>query len=267
MRSEFKQMALDFYKMYEQNDFFLQDIIYFARQAASMAHPYLDRATKNIEAIGRALIGEGSAFYQALSSTYTTLSDGAIAAYQQVTIFVTSTATEAARHYNQLAGEVVGRLIQLESVLSQRLEQLKNLYLEYSGRLETVIMEQVENVRQQAIELAESYIESFQPYLRYFESIVERARFFFDKIALSFNGNTRFKNNYLNQQLFMSFKKQIGKIWSTSTSCLTVPSSGPMHFTLNTQPGLKNSTSKTISTRLSSISISKSHSLLPTLYV
>lgn len=198
MRSEFKQMASDFYKMYEQNDFFLQDIISFARQAASMAKPYLDRATKNIEAIGRALIGEGSAFYQALSSTYTAFYEGTIVAYQQATIFVTSTATEAARHYNQLAGEVVGRLIQLESVLSQRLGQLKNLYLEYSGRLEAVIMEQVENVRQQVIELVETYIQSFQPYLRYFESIAERVRYFIDKIALSFNGTMRINNYYVN---------------------------------------------------------------------
>lgn len=191
-RAEFQQMASEWIEMYEQNDLYLQDIVTVVRQVASMVQPYLEKTTKNIRVISQALIREGAAFYQAMSTTFTSLYEAASSAYQMVSVYVSSTATEAARRYSQLAGDVISRLLQLESSLVQTFQYLQSIYTKYAGQLETVVMEKVEDIRRQAIELANNYAKNFQPYLEYFDTWIERSRTYFATMTKSIQGLINF---------------------------------------------------------------------------
>ena len=193
-RSEFHQMAAEWIEMYQQNDLYLQDIVSAVRQVALLAQPYLERTTKNIQAISRALIEEGTAFYQAATSTLSSLYQSTTWIYQKVSGYVSSTATEAARFSSKMAGELVNRLMQLESCVVNSFRYLQSVYYRYSGQLEAIVMEKVEDIRRQVMELANTYAKNFQPYLDYFETWVQRSRIYFDTVSRTIQG--LFKNHY-----------------------------------------------------------------------
>ncbi len=189
-RSEFNQMTVELAAMYERNDFYLQNVVSTLKQVASLAQPFFDRTMANIEAISRAVIGESAAFYRAAVSTYNSLAQMAFSGYQQLSSYVSSGVSEVARYYSQLAGEVMSRILRCESVLAQAFQHLQSLFHTYAGRLETVVMEQVEGIRVQVIELAASYAESFRPYTQYFDQYMEAARIFYADMVENFQGNS-----------------------------------------------------------------------------
>lgn len=189
-RSEFKQVADDVMAMYKRNDFYLQNIVSTIKQVAALAQPLFDRTVANVQAISRAVIGETITFYRAVVSTYNSLAQVAFTGYQQLSGYISSGVNQVARYYSQLAGEVMSCLLHCESVVSRAFQRLQLLFQNYAGRLETVVMEQVDQIRLQLIEMAKSYAESFQPYTQYFNDWTERARVLYFETLEDINGTS-----------------------------------------------------------------------------
>ena len=179
IRSECQKMANEWTAMYQRNDFYLQDLASAAGQMASLAQPFFDRAINNIQAISRAVVSETTTFYRAAVKTYDSLSRTALNGWQQLSSYVSGGVTEAARSYSQLAGQVMSRLVQLEAAVDRMFRRMTSLFDEYAGRLETVVMEQVELFRIQMIDMANSYAEQFRPYTQYFDECMENVRVFY----------------------------------------------------------------------------------------
>ena len=104
--------------------------------------------------------------------------------------YVSSGVSEAARYYTQLAGQVMSRLLRCESFIAQSFQQIHSLFHQYAGRLETVVMEQVESIRTQFVQLAASYAEIFRPYTEYFEKYVEAVGVFYVDMVDNIKGIT-----------------------------------------------------------------------------
>lgn len=199
MRVEFRQTAAEWSEMYERNEFYLQNIVSTVKQVASIAQPYIDRTVSSIGTISKVLIGEGTAFYRAVQTTYDSLTDSASGAYQELAGFVSSGVTEAARRSSQLAGEVIARLIEIEEAIVEVYECVKNVVTENAGHLEEFVMGHVENFRQQVIDLAQSYAIDFRPYTVYVEEWAGKVRVFYYEVLKNIQGTlNQFYTFYLN---------------------------------------------------------------------
>ena len=84
----------------------------------------------------------------------------------------------------------MSRLLRCESFIAQSFQQIQSLFHQYAGRLETVVMEQVESIRTQFIQLAASYAEIFRPYTEYFEQYVEAVGVFYVDMVDNIEGIT-----------------------------------------------------------------------------
>ena len=104
--------------------------------------------------------------------------------------YVSSGVSEAARYYTQLAGQVMSRLLRCESFIVQSFQQIQSIYHQYVGRLEAVVMEQVESIRTQSIQLAASYAGIFRPCTEYFEQYVETVGVFYVDMVDNIEGIT-----------------------------------------------------------------------------
>jgi hypothetical protein len=74
--------------------------------------------------------------------------------------------------------------------VSAAFQRLQFIFQNYAGRLESVVMQQVEEIRTQLIEMANSYAEIFRPYTQYFYVWAERARLFYFETLANLNGKS-----------------------------------------------------------------------------
>jgi hypothetical protein len=176
IRFEFREVIAEVATMYEQNQFYLRDLIEGLYQMADVAKPYVQRTVVNLIAIQRAIIGEGTAFYKAVSHTYNTLFKASSSIYSQLIVLVKSTVSEASRQYSMIAGEVVSRLVVLETQIGEFVQYIQHMYLEHVNRLEQTIMNKVNEFRQKVIELVDTYTEDFKPYIIRLRRFVEYTR-------------------------------------------------------------------------------------------
>jgi hypothetical protein len=73
---------------------------------------------------------------------------------------------------------------------SAAFQRLQFIFQNYAGRLESVVMQQVDEIRTQLIEMANSYAEIFRPYTQYFDAWAERARLFYFETLANLNGKS-----------------------------------------------------------------------------
>lgn len=156
--------------MYDQNVFYVQDMVSIIRELATAAQPYLEHIASNLKAIQKALVGEGTAFYRAASHTYQTLVNTASSAYSHLKIFVSSAVIEASRQYSILAGEVVSRLVAFETQFVKIIQSVQSFFNQHVGQLEVIVMQKVDALRQHTIELVNKYVDNFRPYIERFRT-------------------------------------------------------------------------------------------------
>ena len=185
---DFQDTIAYFKAMYASNEFYLQEITATAQQMMAIAQPYFEIMARNLVSITDALIGEGSAFYNAMQTTYTTLSQAATNFYQQLSVLVADTVVEASRRYSNAASVIGRRYRQLEIELGAMMQRLQALYDTFCGRMEEIVMQKVEEFRKQVIELAQNYAVSFQPYMERINTMVATLRTMFNDARQNIKG-------------------------------------------------------------------------------
>jgi len=186
---DFQDTIAYFKAMYASNEFYLQQITATAQQMMAIAQPYFEIMARNLVSITDALIGEGSAFYNAMQTTYTTLSQAATNFYQQLSVFVADTVVEASRRYSNAASVIGRRYRQLEIELGAMMQRLQALYDTFCGRMEEIVMQKVEEFRKQVIELAQNYAVNFRPYIERMNAMVATLRTMFNDARQNIKGN------------------------------------------------------------------------------
>ena len=184
LRSEFNLLANEWSAMYQNNDFYIQDVL----RVASIARPYLERSMTGIANLVNALTDESVAIYRAAQTSIDQMANAASAAYLEASVYVTGAVKESVRSYNQLIGRVMQRLIKYEAKLGHLISEAKAIYFQLAGRLEEIIMERVEELRNRFIELVNSYADQFQPWIEYLNQFAANTRAYYQSIIRAIEG-------------------------------------------------------------------------------
>ena len=193
--SEFNAMADEWAVMYEQNDFYVRDVLAGVGQVASLARPFVERSVASVGALARALSVESFTLYRSAYDTFGSLASAASSAYLQASAYVYGAVKETVRSYNQLTAQVMERFFKCEAALGRLIEQAKGVYLQMAGRLEEIVMERVDELRSRFIELATSYADKFQPWTDYLNETIDNARVYCNTLIRGIRG-TIFQCNH-----------------------------------------------------------------------